>query len=381
LTLISPLKRKSGYSKMGAVVVILTACALFLGSGASYGKNHASDYEKWDTVGKRAADESLSLMSKKGKVPQKGKLVVLTNAGYAEVNGASTQGALDGLTCVTGATRGRHSLVEIHSAPWTPLWFAVYDKASGFCSYLQVDPSATKKQTDISAIPLSDLFYIRSLEKINADYLYGHATEFKEKLAKKVFGGNEFRIVSIANGIAEGAPAYAVRVLEFHDHFCPGVASGILMANYLKRHFKPEPGGRYFVHTVEPWCKEDAMLVLLNATPGKRGYAASYPTKADKSRLVPEARGAATIVYRRNNATKTWEGLVLAFEWPETTCPKTGNPVVDKLCADLWYLKRLEAPEDFVKLIKAFELPQGVSPKDWARPGVDPLRQLGLLQE
>jgi hypothetical protein len=27
---------------------------------------------------------------------------------------------------------------------------------------------------------------------------------------------------------------------------------------------------------VDPWCKEDALLVLLNATPGKKGYAISY---------------------------------------------------------------------------------------------------------
>lgn len=29
-------------------------------------------------------------------------------------------------------------------------------------------------------------------------------------------------------------------------------------------------------------------------------------------------------------------------------------------------------PEDFVKDVKAFELPDGISPKDWARQGMDP---------
>jgi formylmethanofuran dehydrogenase subunit E-like metal-binding protein len=60
-------------------------------------------------------------MKKAGIVPQKSNMIVLTNAGYAEVNGASTQEALDGLVSVTGASRGWNMLVEIHTSPWTPL--------------------------------------------------------------------------------------------------------------------------------------------------------------------------------------------------------------------------------------------------------------------
>lgn len=52
-------------------------------------------------------------MKKAGAVPEKGNLIAMTNAGYAEVNGSSTQGALDGLARVTGASSGRNTLVEI----------------------------------------------------------------------------------------------------------------------------------------------------------------------------------------------------------------------------------------------------------------------------
>jgi hypothetical protein len=37
-------------------------------------------------------------------------------------------------------------------------------------------------------------------------------------------------------------------------------------------------------------------------------------------------------------------------------------------------------PEQFVKVVISFELPYGVSPADWTRPGVDPLKMLGLVQ-
>lgn len=63
----------------------------------------------------------------------------------------------------------------------------------------------------------------------------------------------------------------------------------------------------------------------------------------------------------------------MVLEWAETSCRKTGSSVIDKLCLDLWYLKHLDSPENFVKVVRAFELPEGMSPRDLARPGVDPL--------
>ena len=46
----------------------------------------------------------------------------------------------------------------------------------------------------------------------------------------------------------------------------------------------------------------------------------------------------------------------------------------------LWYLERLDQPELFVSIIKSFELPEGVTSKDWARPGVDPMKKLDLCK-
>jgi formylmethanofuran dehydrogenase subunit E-like metal-binding protein len=326
-----------------------------------------------------AADNSLHLMKKADVKPAKKNLIVMTNAGYAEVNGSETIGALDGLATATGASRGRKTLIEVHSAFWSPLWFAVYDKGSGYGVYLEIDSSVAAKMTADSKTVSPGLFAVTAMERIDVEYLYRHASDYKIKFDNKVFGGNEFRIITIANAIASGAPVCAIRSLEFHDHYCPGVTSGIFMVNYLKAHFPAGKSG-YFVHTVDPWCKEDALLVLLNATPGKKSYAVSYPTDKDKEARTDEAKDSATIFYRQNMQTQKWEAVVLAFEWAETGCPETGNMLIDKLCMDLWYLERMDKPEDFVKLLKTFELPEGVSPRDWARPGVDPLRMLGMMK-
>jgi hypothetical protein len=122
-------------------------------------------------------------------------------------------------------------------------------------------------------------------------------------------------------------------------------------------------------------------MVLLNATPGKKSYAVTYSSKEDIARRVPDAQNASTIIYRKSEESARWEGLVLGFEWAKTSCSTTGNSIVDKLCDDLWYLEHMDNPEKFVTVIRKFELPEGISPSDWARPGVDPLQMMGLTKK
>ncbi|MBN1625306.1 MAG: hypothetical protein JW944_02175 [Deltaproteobacteria bacterium] len=355
-----------------AITAFFITAAFCHGAETIPGESAVTGYNKWKSIGQSAADNAFAAMKKTGARPEKGNIIVLTNAGYAEINGASTMGALDGLAETTGALRGNNTLLEIHSSPWTKLWFAVYDKRSGLCSYMEINPSAKAE----------GIFDIQALEQINIDHLSSHAEEYKAKFDKKVFGGNEFRIISIVNAVAEGSPSYAVRAFEFHDHYCPGVTSGIMMAGYLKKNFPPVSGSDYFVQAIQPWCKEDALMVLLNATPGKGGYSVSYPTDADLENLLPWAKDASTVAYRKKKDGKAWEGIVLAFNWAaDTQCPETGNGILDKVCADLWYLKRIERPEEFVSVVKSFELPEGVSPKDWAAPGVDYMGKIGLTPE
>jgi formylmethanofuran dehydrogenase subunit E-like metal-binding protein len=320
---------------------------------------------------------SIEMIQAAAAKPEKKNLIVLTNAGYAKIYGMSTQGALDGLTMATGASRGKNTLVEVHTAAWYPLWFAVYDQESGFCTYLEMDQPDGSDTQKIPGSNSPEMFDIRTVEQIDAQYLYRHGKEFEARLAGRIFGNNAFRVITIANAVASGAPARVIRAFEFHDHYCPGVVSGIFMADYVQSHFPPGKTG-YFVHGVNPWCKEDALMVLLNATPGKKKYAVNYPSKADRANRLPEIQDAATIVYRQDDETRKWEAIILGFDWADTSCAKTGNVIIDKLCTDLWYLERIDTPEAFVKVLKTVALPDGASPMDWAGPGIDPLQKMGL---
>ena len=96
-------------------------------------------------MGKAAINTALDLLKKQNSALRIENLIVLTNAGYAEVNEETTEGALDGVALNSWISRGRHTLIEIHSASWKPLWFAVYDKISGYCVYLEL------KQSELTA--------------------------------------------------------------------------------------------------------------------------------------------------------------------------------------------------------------------------------------
>ena len=71
---------------------------------------------------------------------------------------------------------------------------------------------------------------------------------------------------------------------------------------------------------------------------------------------------------------------MLGFKWSDSVCKEYGKSMMGKLCMDMWYPDKLDKPEEFVREIRRFELPAGQTPKDWARPGVDPMKLLGLSE-
>ncbi len=183
---------------------------------AAESDSHTSEYPYWSGAGKKAGDQALAMMKQNGITPQKENLTVLTNAGYAEIENSCIMGFIDGISDATGCRRGNNAFAEIHSRYDAPLWCAVYDKVSGICAYLQMKSS--KISGEMQTVPASEAFEIAVTEKINADHLFANADAYQKKFAEKIFGGNEFRVVTIANALAKGVPSYVLRAFEYHDH-------------------------------------------------------------------------------------------------------------------------------------------------------------------
>lgn len=363
-------------TKYSIVVAICSFSILY--PSASTANPYDDQYVFWRAVGIRAAVEALNnLGAVSSGYTSPDSYIVLTNAGYADVNGLGTMAALDGLSLIIPVSRGTNTLSEVHTGSRSPLWFAVFDRHSGYCAYLELNSDGIrnlKTAYEISTSLPTKIFKTMSTERIDANYLF--ATN-PQNFAPN-FGNSAFAIITIANAIAAGAPPYVIRSVEFHDHYCPGVASGIMMGNYAKAFFPPAPGESWFVQGTQPWCKEDALMIMLNATPGKKGYAVTYSTSTDRASW--EYPNASSIIYHKNPSDTQWKGIVLSFTFPDgqtTGCAKYTNGTINKLCSDMWILERLNDENTISTLIKVerkFKLPANKHPADYAAPGIDVMK-------
>ncbi|QSZ27078.1 hypothetical protein ACETAC_09445 [Aceticella autotrophica] len=322
----------------------------------------------------------------------KGDFMVLTNAGYAIIDNKSTSPCLDGITSVIGCTSGNGNLLEIHTADSKPLWFFFYEKNSGNGIFIEMDGikvarylNGNIKLNDVKKDP-SSFFKIVDKENIASDNLLANPDAWNQKIQKKVFDGYEFAIVTIANIASKGAPAGLIKSALFHDHLCPGVTSGYIIANYLKKEFPlRSPSESYYILAVPPWCKEDALQVILNTTPGKGGMAVIPMNDNNKKNLKPDAQNLAGIYFRYDSVTKKGDGVVLSFDFSKAQGlsginMNKGFPWESRLKLDIWLLNYLEKPQFFINVIKSFELKPGEVPTDYAQPGVNPLVKLDLIK-
>jgi formylmethanofuran dehydrogenase subunit E-like metal-binding protein len=348
------------------------------------------EYSFWNALSLRATAEAQARIGH----PNAQDGLVLTNAGYAVVNNHTTEPCLDGVRQWNGASPGKATVLEVHSARNSALWFLFYNMNSGDSVYCELNATSivsilewldylSPKQIRrfIATIPAGDLFVRLAQENIKAENLLASQASkdaWTAKVQAKVFGGREFAIVTIANSVPHGTPYDLIKSFLFHDHYCPGVTSGYLLANYLEKNFPVlSADDKYFVLSIPPWCKDDALQVLLNTTPGKSGYAVFYLNADDKTHLKPEAKEIAGIFFRWNGTQ--YEGRVLSFSFATATAMSGINTSVgpgwdSRLAMDLWFLDYLDQPELFIQTIKEFTLPAGKAPSDWARPGVNPVQ-------
>ncbi len=366
------------------VLSLITCLFLISQAGIVCAAQASTNYTFWHSTAEQAAKEAWRLLG--GKPAE---VVVLTNAGYAVVNGSTTEGCLDGLTKASGATVGKANLLEVHSSRDKALWFLFFDKKTGQSAYCEVNPQAVPAELNqgkkVAAVPSAKLFARIAAANIGANQIFANPAEWNAKVQARIFNGNEFALVTLANVAAHGAPYDFVKAALYHDHLCPGVNSGYLIANYLKKELPLRSADeKYYIISVPVWCKEDALQTVLNTTPGKSGMAVLPMDEQLKARLIPEAKNLAGIYIRWNDKSKTGDGLVLAFDFARANSignidNNQGFPWESKVKMDLFLLDYYDKPEVFVSTIKKFDLKAGDKPDTLASPGVNVLNKLGLL--
>lgn len=364
----------ASYGRGAALAALLVLCLAHI---AYAGAKQPMQYNKAVALGVAASAQAAGTL---GAPWQERTAIVMTNAGFALPQGLDTQGCLDGVTRATGASIGAARLITVQSRFDAPLWFAFYDVGSGRCAYLEYTAQDVQQAFGKNkARPVATTVQVRRIE---AKYLFAHPEELSAPEGSPLFGGNAFRIITAINAADHGAGSSLLRAVQVHDHLCPGVSSGIAIASYIREHLVPGPDTKVFVLSLKPWCKEDALTTLLNATPGKRAYAVLYPTDEEVAAWPKPLPSVCSVVFTKTGDAP-WHATMLGFDFAEAKKAYGGDPygvtILDKLHADLWFMDNMDAARGLVTRVKDADLAPGQTPRALMRPGVDVISALSAL--
>ncbi|WP_220680779.1 FmdE family protein [Methanofollis formosanus] len=343
-----------------------------------------ADDATMEAIGTKAATVAMDQL---GSAKGDAHLLAMTDAGCAMIGKETTEKCLNGVTDASGCTIGDANLLMPQRSKFSPLWFFFYKKDSGEAVFLQVNGTATARSAaEITKMPADEVFAVMAKKKIDAAYILKNQGVWTEYLEKKVFAGNEFSLITIANVWADPATTYDfLRVASFHNHLCPGVSSGYLISHYVEEKLPIEsPKQSYKVIACPVWCKDDLFPIVWDATAGKRGFFAKDLSAVEKDALQKKyGTNVAGIYVRWDEATKSGDGLVVAYNMTRSneltgTAGWKGDPLLSKLVMDLELIDYVDRPEELVTTVKEFRCE---SPEEFAMltyAGVNPLKVLGV---
>ena len=288
-------------------------------------------------------------------------VLALTNAGYPVINGQTTEICLYAVMEVTGCNPGKGNLVNIQSHPWKPLWFGFYDKRTGEAVYMKVKDDGTG-------------FAVQEGDKIDAETVLADVAGWDP--------GVFDHMLPIANIWAhEKTPYIFMKGVEHHNHVCPGITSGLLLANYVEDRLPIEDATNqsYKVISCSACCKDDYFVKAWDSTTGKKGMYATHLT-ADERNALREKYGVIAdrgIFIRWDASSKTGDGLALGLEYPQT---EEGWPRwAARLQQNIIMMDAADTPETFVSTIKEFSLANEDELLALQGAGVHPLKVLGIM--
>ncbi|RCV63981.1 Protein containing a metal-binding domain shared with formylmethanofuran dehydrogenase subunit E [Methanophagales archaeon] len=368
-------KKSSGKKQVALVLSIVAMAILISAAGLAVAENDSV----CDCLGQRAAEVAKEELP---FVMDDPNILAMTDSGYAivggKVGGTTTEECIDSVIASSGCTLGNGNLLLVHRSKEKPLWFAFFNKSSGECVYLEVDSSVfDMTAADVTELLDDEVFTKIAKVNIGADELFANPESWP-----KVFGGNEFTIVTFANVWADDAPYEFMKAAEFHNHICPGLTSGYMIIEYLDENLPLQGNQNYEIIACPPWCKDDAFQVIFDKTVGKR-FVAMHLTEEDEEQLPDNVAG---IYIRWDGATNTGDGLVLAFNWTKASeasdIPDSFKDYrsIRKLKMDLEMMNYLGQPETFVTVVKEFDINSEAELMELKYAGNNPYEVLGLME-
>jgi formylmethanofuran dehydrogenase subunit E-like metal-binding protein len=285
-------------------------------------------------------------------------LLVVTNATYVTVNGKPALSFLDRVQHQTGCTVGRGNLLFFQRPQDHPLRFVLFHKTSGESVII------SRKESDWRS---------KSLH-LGAETILTNA--FWDNTDRFDVGNELFTLAAITNSWAKGAPYDFLKAAELHNHLCPGLTSGYLIGRYILNTYPLQEGDRYTILASPVWCKEDALQVLLDCTPGKKSMIVK--PLSDKQKKQISVQNPAGIVLIWNPKKQSGKGVVLSFDSERLSrIPPKNTP---KAATILYNLQYIDKPEKFVSTAAEFDLNKALMQR-LLMAGTNPYEELDLVNK
>ena len=272
-------------------------------------------------------------------------VLVITTAGVTMLNGTTTENTIEGILNGTNGkvTYGKGNLLILRKTPVDPVDVAFI----------------VKRGNNLQAI-----FFKNG--SINPAYQGTISQNMQpaqwNNLISKVGGENAFTYASLANAWNADAPNDLLREAAFHGHMCQGTISGYTISQALIKYYPPvqdtqNPGSPYDVTSykvigVPGDSDDDAIINLLNTTPGKGAYAGfDTTTTGVTDNMVGFVRWLDT--------TKTGDLIIMMFnrqlnrqQFETETGIKLGGDL-EELKFNTWLLNKIKTnPESLVTFIR-----------------------------
>lgn len=264
------------------------------------------------------------------------------------------------------------NLLVVQNARNAPLWFSFFNKSTGNCTFIEVSYG---DENEIS---------YQVTENIDFDKLSKNKTSiaaWNEKVNSTVFDGREFAILTISNGWATGKLDYELmQCLQLHNHFCPGVSSGFVLADWMEENYPLEKGVSYTVFSCPNWCKEDVFVKRWDASPGKGGI---FVSSLKDEEIEAIGKSPAGIFVVTNKSAGTMKAVVLGFNFDvaraECGAKKDDPAWISKYLSDLWLMDRENwDKEGLVTEIAVIDIDEDTL-SEMKQAGSNPYVVLGLL--
>ncbi len=275
----------------------------------------------------------------------------ITDATYVKVDDKTSEAYVDLIQEQTGCTVGKGNLLFFHRPVDYPLMIALFRRETGDCAVISYDGKELKTgKTHMG------------LETVTKPEFW--------MAPNPLLGPDAFTIVSFAHAWKAGAPYDLLKCAEFHNHFCPAIAAGYMIATYILKTYPLGEGDAYTWIASPPWCKEEAIQVLLDLTPGKRNLYAKGLTEAQKENLTFENAAGILLISHANQIQS--KAVAFAFDWNKVRKD-------DKLEMALGTIVYIETPEELVSIVKEVEVTPDVVHR-LTMAETNPYKWLGLTK-